>query len=283
MADNVSAELELYQQPPLDERGLALIEREAAILAKSSLVGPALRGKPDDVVLVGINAHALGVPLTTGITDLFPIDGRISISARLRVGLARRAGHEVWFDESTDERATCCLRRRGETRIHDLTYTIEQARTAKLATKDNWAKHPAAMLRAAAARQLVNVAAQEVMLGIPSYISDAELEAAGVDVDLDQPDGLGDDWQPSPADAPIRYTSDEDKATLRQRLNDLKPHQREWLHADARIPGTDPPRYRLCNIAKPQMQASEAAAWDAMLLAAENRVEPEDDPGRPFE
>ena len=299
-------DVELYQPPPLDERGLALIERQAAVIAKSSLVGKDLRGKTDDVVLVGINAQALGVPFMTGITDLFPIEGKITISARLRVGLARRAGHEVWFDESTDEQATCCLRRRGERRIHRLTYTFAQASKAKLTGKDNWAKHPAAMLRAAAARQLVAMAAQDVMLGIPNYVSDADLEAAGVDIDdLDTPEELmaGDDIPPTNDVAPIQLAGEDEKKELLARIGKLKPHQREWLHAELVIPGSDPdrPAFRLPSLRSVKMQRAIFDEYKALVDEAARQVKPgpspeqiqatieqaiaeqtDDDPGRPF-
>jgi hypothetical protein len=187
------AALERYEehQParalPLTERDITLIERQAEILSKSSLVGP-LKGQPASVALVGIKSHEMGIPFTTGISDLFPIKDQITVSARLRVGLARRAGHKVRFPETTNQACTCTLQRRGETYVEKLRITIGEV-PATLKSKDNWKNFPAAMLRAMTSRQLVNMAAQEVLLGIPDYITDAQLETLGVDIDeLDAPD-----------------------------------------------------------------------------------------------
>lgn len=302
-------DLERYHDPtpvasaspiPLTEHDLTLIERQAAILARSDLVGP-LKGKPADVALVGINAHALQIPFTSGLTDLYPIEQRVSPSSRLRVGLARRAGHEVWFEESTDEAATCCLRRRGENRIHRLRYTIEQARRAKLTDKEKtWGRYPAAMLRAASARQLVNMAAQEVLLGIPNVVFDDELAARGIDVDdLEHPEdpvgSLGPGDQPSADDAPILTPSAQRRADLRQAIERLKPHQREWLFAQAKgnIPNIDGPRFQMVHVDRLNNLLGEAAqqpdpgppperiqqTMDQVIDAQHEN----DDPTRPFE
>lgn len=312
----MSAEVERYVAPvpTVTEREIVLIERQAAILAKSDLVGD-LKGKPADIAVVGLQALALGVPFNAAFSELYVIESKwkdadgtwrtkkaVVPSARIRVALARRAGHEVWFTESSPTQATCCLRRRGERRVHVLTATIDEAKAAGLTSKKVWEKFPADMLRATAARKLVALAAQDVMLGIPG----ADLVTTEYD---DVVDDIPDDVlevgvrseAPAHEDAPVVLATDHEKVKLLDALDQLEDHQRDWLHKQLEIPGSEPPAYRLPNVRGPHMQASHVKEWETLILAAKQAPGPgpsseamqqafddaramqqDDDPERPF-
>jgi hypothetical protein len=260
-----SAAVERYTEPstpPLTERGLAMIEREANVLARSDAVGN-YKAKPADIVLVGITAHTVGVPITTGLSDMYVIDRRVTFSARLRVGLARRAGHKVRFPETTPQAATCTLQRFGERHVETLRITIDEV-PDMLKRKDNWRNYPAAMLRAMTARQLVNMAAQEVLLGIPNYATDEELEAEGIDVDDFDRDDLAEPAAldaPSEDDAPVLTPSAQQRAALRADIEGLQPHQREWLmdQAKGKVPNIDGPRFQIGHMERLSELILEAA------------------------
>jgi hypothetical protein len=241
------------------ERDISLIERQAAILAKSSLVPLT---NPADIAMIGLRALALGVDPMAAFDDLFPIDSggakRITISARMRVALARRVGCKVEYTESTDTRATCRLQRPGERTWHTLTYTIEQARTAKLATKNNWSLHPAAMLRAAAARQLVNMAAQDVLLGIQG-MHEIDLDA-DVD-DLDLPEETIDHSAPDEIEEAVVMATEEDRDDLLAAIGALGTEQQEWLKDRMKAAGLPPVRL---------LQSGQVAGLRALIeMAAE--------------
>jgi hypothetical protein len=152
--------------PITSDHQWSTIERQAKALAKSSLVPAPLRGKPDDVLLVGIRGLELGLPLTQSLAYLYPVNGRLLTAAQLQLALLRRQGHDVWFEESTEDRATIVGIRRGSTREHRATWTIQMARLAGLTGKDVWKNYPAAMLRARATTALVTMAFSDCLMGL---------------------------------------------------------------------------------------------------------------------
>lgn len=116
--------------PALTDQKWGELERTAKLLAGSSLVPKALRGKPADVMAIGITAHDLGLPLTlTTLSKFFVADGKVEPSAQLMIGAALSRGHELWFttDSDDDERATVAAKRRGSDRVQEFTFTVEQA------------------------------------------------------------------------------------------------------------------------------------------------------------
>jgi hypothetical protein len=253
----------------ITERDIALIERQAGILAKSSIVA---LSNPADIALIALRAMSLGIEPMAAFDDLYPIRSgdttRISISARMRVALARRAGCTVEFTETTDQQATCRLRRPGERTWHTLTYTIAQAATAGLTTKDNWKKHPAPMLRAAAARQLVNMAAQDILLGIDGMV--------GIDLDtdvddLDLPEEIVEHTDVIDVD-PVTPAAEADVTRLFETIEQLDDTQRAWLKGRVVAAGLPPVR---------RLEAHHVAEYD-LLIEAAREIEPEDD-GRPFD
>jgi hypothetical protein len=110
--------------------------RQAKVLAETELVPKALQGNAEAIVLVGTYGAELGIPLTTSLQQIDVIEGKPSPSAQLRVALIRRAGHEIRWGETSDQRAVIFGRRReyrgdpaGWVRVE---WTIDQARRAGL-------------------------------------------------------------------------------------------------------------------------------------------------------
>jgi hypothetical protein len=159
----------------LEERQLGLLERQAGMVARSSLAPPALRGKPADVLLVGMTGRDLGLGLPTALQQIDVISGRPVLSARLCGAKATQSGAVWWFEESSSERCTVAGHRRGQpTRVQRITWTIEDAKRANLASKDVWKQHPAAMLRARAVKAWVMAVCPEALLGLDMSATPAE-------------------------------------------------------------------------------------------------------------
>lgn len=69
----------------------------AIALSNSSLVPAALRGKPQDCLLVLLTARDLGIALTTAFRECHVIDGKITISPKLKDAMVRiRSLGKVW-------------------------------------------------------------------------------------------------------------------------------------------------------------------------------------------
>lgn len=115
-----------------DDRRFASVWRDAQALAKSKLVPKALQDKPHDVLLVLVTGDDLNVPRSQALAQLYPIDGRVVPSAQMQAALARRAGHELRIEETSTERCTVALRRRGTDYWQRVTWTIDDARRAGL-------------------------------------------------------------------------------------------------------------------------------------------------------
>jgi hypothetical protein len=113
--------------------------RRAEVLAKSGLVVDALKNNPAACALVGMYGAEHGVPLTTSLTQIDVIENRPDPSAQLRVAIIRRAGHQVRWGETTEERAVIRGRRKENRNDPDawveVVWTIEMARKAGLVNR----------------------------------------------------------------------------------------------------------------------------------------------------
>jgi len=107
----------------------------------------------------------LGLPPMTAIRELFVIDGRCGMSARLMHTLARRSGARVRFIEISDRICTVGITPSGEEQESKFTWTIEMAAKAQLAGRRNWQTYPQQLLMSRAVSMAVNYACPEVLGG----------------------------------------------------------------------------------------------------------------------
>ncbi len=152
----------------------------ASWLAKSNLLPTALRGKPADVLVTLITGHELGISPMQAVRGMHVIEGKAVASADLMGALVRRNREVCMYlrlAESDDQHATYETQRAGDPEATRMTYTIEQAAKAGLAGKDNWKKHPAAMLRARCLSAITRAVYPDMVLGV--YDIDEALEFNG--------------------------------------------------------------------------------------------------------
>lgn len=138
----------------------------ARTLAASNLLPTALRKRPEDVLVTVLAGRELGLSPMAAIRGIHVIEGKPVMSADLMVALCLRLEACEYFTliESTDARATYETKRRGQKPIR-MSFTIEQAKAAGLAGKDNWRKYPAAMLRARCASALTKTVYPDAFFG----------------------------------------------------------------------------------------------------------------------
>lgn len=184
-----SAELERRPQSDLQEQW-----GYAKALATAGTLPKAYRDKPGDVLLAMAYGQALGLHVTNVFTSVHIIEGRPSMSAELMQALIRRAGHTI-RTKGDARQATCVIIRRDDPEYpYTVTWTLDDARTAKLipAKPDSgWAKYPGAMLLARAVSACARQACADVLAGV-SYTPE-ELGERTVDAlpapPLDVPQG----------------------------------------------------------------------------------------------
>lgn len=144
----------------------------ASRVAGTEFVPKSLRGKPEAVLACILAGYEAGLSPMTSLRSIHVVDGRPTMSAELMRALVQRAGHEIWLEESTSERAIACGSRAGSERVSKFTWTMDDARRAGLVGKDNWKKYPRAMLLARASTDLCRALFPDVLAGISHSIEE---------------------------------------------------------------------------------------------------------------
>lgn len=124
----------------------------AKVIAVGSTIPDALRGKPADVFITVMHGLDLGLRPMQALNLVYVVKGRPSLSAEGIRSLILEAGHELVI-EADDKKATVRARRKGTDTWVEASFTIEQAKKAKLGGA-NWDAYPEDMLVARASSRL---------------------------------------------------------------------------------------------------------------------------------
>jgi hypothetical protein len=142
--------------------------RLANMLVRSGML-PKAMNKPEAAMAVMLKAHEIGIPYMYAFANLHYFDGRLVESAALMVGMAAdRCGVTYEVIEWTDERCELLFHRPGWEKPLPSSFTMDDAKRAKLTGKDNWQKYPKAMLLARAQSQGVRAIAPDRFGGMHS-------------------------------------------------------------------------------------------------------------------
>ena len=180
--------------------------RYASALAEASLLPPAYRAKPANVLLALEYGAALGIAPMAAIQGIHVIEGKPTASAGLIGALVRKAGHRLRVS-GDDQHAVCEIVRGDDP---DFTFrsewTMDRARAAGLTGKQVWKNYPAAMLKARAITEAARDACPEALSGVNHTAeelgddSPAEAFPTTVEVVTETDSGAGDSLLP-PGDA----------------------------------------------------------------------------------
>lgn len=176
--------MSLALAPAQDLASLQVLETmkaQAEILIASGLL-PAHLNKSEKVITIMLMARELGIPNMVALREIYmAAPGRPTCSARLMTALVYRdhGPNALHVMETTDERCTVRYKRAHSTEHGTLTWTMNQAREAGLANKENWKHYPAAMLRSRAISAVCQVIFPDSVLGMYTP------EDLGADVDED--------------------------------------------------------------------------------------------------
>lgn len=137
----------------------------AKTLAGSSLLG-ALKS-PEAVFMVMATGAELGIPPTAALRSVHIVQGKPVLSADLIVAVCLRSPLCEYFTctKSTPAEATYETKRRGSGPVSN-TFSLDDAKQAGLAGKDNWKNYGRAMLRHRAAAELARMVYPDLVLGI---------------------------------------------------------------------------------------------------------------------
>jgi len=187
--------------PPGTE--IAAIAQLAVTIAGAATSPRALQGNPNDAFMVLLTARDVGVGLTTAIREFHVIDGKVTLSPKVKLAMVRQQGHGKVYPHqaprtvlvggepveivcpcgergpsNNDTSATWHAERHDEPGIlHTSTFTIEMAQRVKavenkaritLADKSTWKQYPQRMLSWRALGYLLDDVFSEVGTGLYS-------------------------------------------------------------------------------------------------------------------
>lgn len=174
-----------------NDREFAALEKLADRFAKSGLLLPHFKDRPDAVLAAALTCWSTDMPVNLPtLNQFYEVNGKIQPGTQFCVALGARHGIEIWFDDASDDTHAIAYGRRAHSdRVHRYEFTWEMAKKAGLTTKDNW-KHPEIMLRYRAASRLMRTSFPETLMGLPPSALDegidpvdrATLEANAIDV-----------------------------------------------------------------------------------------------------
>lgn len=179
---------------PYEPRDFGEAMRLATVYASSGLLGE-VRSNEAAFLIMSTGAE-LGIPATAALRSIHIVSGKPVLSADLMVAMCvKRTDVCEYFicAESTNTSATYETKRVGVAAAIKSTFTIEDARRAKLGfgrgtgkcdDDSNWSKYPRTMLRKRAAAELARQVYPDITLGL---YSDAEEDALRESVDVTPP------------------------------------------------------------------------------------------------
>ena len=125
----------------------------ARALAESGLLPDSYRRQPANILWAVEYGEMLGLSTMAAITGVHVIKGKPTASAGLISALVRRAGHKLRV-RGDAQSATCQIIRSDDPKYtFEVTFTLDDAKTAELLDKDNWKHFGPSMLKARAITQ----------------------------------------------------------------------------------------------------------------------------------
>ena len=153
----------------------------ANAIAGTDFVKSAIRHNPGAIAACVLYGDEVGLGPMQALAQISVIDGRPALSAEAMRALILAAGHELWVEESTVAKATIAGKRRDSQQTSRVTWTLDDARRAGLAQRQNWQRYPRAMLTARATSELARLIFADAIGGlvVAEELEDGEL--AGID------------------------------------------------------------------------------------------------------
>lgn len=169
--------LAVIDDRPLERPTWVELMRPAAELATSvaatEFVPGEMRNRPDVIAAAILFGAELGIGPMVSLAKIAVVKGRPAPSAELGRALALGAGHEIWVEDTTNTRVTIAGKRRNSSHVFKVTWTMDDARRAGLASNPAYTKYPRQMLLARASAELVRQMCPDVLGGITLFAEEA--------------------------------------------------------------------------------------------------------------
>lgn len=158
------------------------MQKALAISRAGEMLPKNYRNQPGAVFLALEWAQQRNLAVLDVLHGVAFVHGKPVIDSTLQRALAIAAGYRLTITHADEQRATVVVTRNNE-QLGTASFTIEEARTAGLAGKDNWKRHPTEMMVARATTRAIKWFCPEALLG--GVLTEDELE--GAELDQQQP------------------------------------------------------------------------------------------------
>jgi hypothetical protein len=180
-------------------------------------VPASMRGKPEVVLACILMGDELGIGPMQSLNSIHVIDGRPAAAPELMRALVNRAGHKFTVDHADNDKVTVSGVRRDTQASASVTWTMADARTAKLAGRGAWVTYPRAMLLARATSELCRMLFSDCVKGL-SYTPE---EVAHIDGNVWEPVGeLTDPVTDRQVSVPVDVLEDGDEPRIDHEWDD---------------------------------------------------------------
>lgn len=155
-------------------RDLKLAYQAATMLVGTSFVPASYNGKPTEAAAAIVTGQGLGLDPLASLRSMDVIQGTPAFRAITIRAVVQSHGHEIWVEESTQQRAIVKGRRRGDANVVTSSWDMDRARRLNLTGKTNWKAQPEAMLVARATAEVGRLIAADALLGMAYSIEELE-------------------------------------------------------------------------------------------------------------
>lgn len=121
---------------------------------------------PEAVLVLIETGDELGLQPMQALRSINVTNGRLMLSADIAVALCLKNPKCDYFIATNSDEKSCTFETSREGKVQSLTYTLEQAKKAGLASREMWQKYPAEMLRARAKISLARLVFSDVLAGV---------------------------------------------------------------------------------------------------------------------
>lgn len=146
-------------------------------VSNTPFVPSALRGKNEAVLACVLYGAELGLGPMQSLNSIHVIEGRTAMSPELMRAMVARHGHRIDVLENSNTACEVEGTRADTGSTAKVRWTMEDAKMAGLAGKNNWKTYPRAMLLARATSELCRIVFPDVIAGLsytPEEISSIE-------------------------------------------------------------------------------------------------------------
>jgi hypothetical protein len=135
-------------------------------ISRTDFVPKVLRGNTAAVTACIMTGREMGLGPMLSLKVIHMVEGQPTLSAEYKRARALEAGHEITYDETTITRCVVRGRRRGTTDWTTVTWSMDDAKRAKLDGRPNYRLHPRRQLEARATGELCDLIFADCTYGL---------------------------------------------------------------------------------------------------------------------